>query len=409
MGMFQTISQKHTRLTIKTMYLMLVGFYTGSYTLLSYSSLGKLFSISKLLKGCTVLTILSLILLFAFVLRFRKIKPTMMIGMVLLVGLIAAIELYNSNINLIVMVLFLVIAPFINLSIDELIRFDIKLKFLWLLIIVGLCFIGFLPNVTGYYNGVYKISLGFGQPNVTSFYMCMILCELMVACFKKLKFYSFLWIFFALLIIMQISTARTTIYSFAVIIVLFGIAKIIPRLFQNKLIHLIMVISAPGFACLTYVLTQMYIKKEQFAVFLDRLLSSRLSYQAFYLQYFRISLLGQKGAGDRIDRYVLDNAYFRFLLIYGVILFVCFVVAYMLLMHICLKRNRTELALFVLFIVVTAIGERYALDIAMNISLICLISPKMIPEKRIELEEKKVRLRLKTGKKAKLRLKLRLN
>lgn len=294
------------------------------------------------------------------------------------------------------------VAQFIDFK--RFVRYDLILKTVIFLTVISLCMVGFLDNYTAISESQIKQSLGFTHPNKFSCIAFTILVEWIYVRFEKIKIYEWVLIAIGCYYIKSIGASRTTLYVFMLIYVLFILAKIKPELFYSRIVKLLFVLITPFMAFLSFFTTYLYSKGNIYMYVLDNLLTHRIQFQAQFLEKYAIKLFGQNivltatrtSTYYGTERAILDNAYIRCVLMYGMIFFVMLCALYSILMYQFLNRRRVELAIFSLFFVLYAFGESYMLSTLYNVTLLCFLGiNQMGIVQKEENHKKKFRIRIK--------------
>lgn len=278
------------------------------------------------------------------------------------------VELRIMNMEFLCTVMFILNADKIDFK--RLLKKDYINKLVWLFIIIVLCWLGIVDNIGGvYYDGSYKMSLGFQHPNTLAAFVVAIVLE-WYCTVEKMRFYHIAVGLFSLTCIYFITVSKTSCYIFFVILCLFALTKIFPNLASIRLKNLVGAILPTFLMCLSVELTKLYMSGSEIGRQLNRMLSGRLNLQALYWNRFDVTLFG---ADISWKDYVLDSAYIRCLLQYGLIFSIFLCVSYGMMLYILLKQNRFKLAFLVLFFVIYGFSETSMMRFPINITLILLI------------------------------------
>lgn len=374
--------------SIEKLFLFIWTFYSASYFIFG-SELGVEYSVGSLSKAAAYATIFLQLFMLLFLKRYN-LSDFLKYAVVL--ALIFLIEISNSDRSLLIYVLFVILAQYMD--IDKLLRYDIFLKLCILAVIFGMCAVGITSNYSAVINGTYKQAWGFSHPNVFTCYILIILLEWLCVRYKKMRWYEWLFVAAIALATMQIGGGRTSVYTFAVIFILFILATRTPKLFFTKPIKIAFTVITPLMAAMSFWAASLYNQGNATAIALNSVLSGRLRFAAQFINTYGLRLFGQEidyvssrtshttGATAEI----LDNAYIRCALDWGILFFVIIIIAYILLMRKLLKTRRVELALLCLFFVLLGFGETYMLRPLYNLSVLCLIGFRGEEENALALE-----------------------
>lgn len=378
--------------SVEKMFIAIWTLYSVSYFVLG-SELSTTYSIVNTIQ--TYITYLTILLQLAMFFVINQYKYSELLRYVAVIGVAFLIELSNSSSSFLVMVLFIILAQHIDF--DKLLRYDLMLKLFMLFVIVGMCMVGITDNYSALINGTYKQAMGFAHPNTFTCYVLMILMEFLCVKFKNMKVYDWIITFAGLLIVYSIGGGRSSIYTFVVICFVYIIATVFPRLFKTRLVRLMFTCITPIMAVISFIMAYLYSKGNTIVIALDSVLTNRIYLMSRFFKNYSITLFGQNlnfVSSRSSQRYgtasnILDNAYARCLLLYGLIAFVFVMVAYCILMRKLINSERFELAVFCLFFVILGFGESYMLNVCYNLSLMCLLGVKDVvkqsPEKEAEI------------------------
>lgn len=356
-------------------------FYTGIYYLLWASSLKISFPLAlTTLKIIQIFTIACLVVLFPL----KKMKKKAFFIMLWVVILIMTLELVNSNVEFLTTIMFILCAD--EIDFERLVKIDFKVKITWLNIIFILNLLGIIQNVEGYYyNGDYKMSLGFQHPNTLGAFVIIILLEWLIIQ-RKNKSNKFMiisvMIFFGG-ITWYITASKTALYIFSVIIILEIMTFVCPRIFELKIVPYLFSVMPPILLTISIILTKLYIDHAELALVLNKLLSGRLYLQSLFWKSYPVTLFGQDISGLDI---VLDSGYIRCILQYGIVFTIFLCASYAILLYKLIKYKKYELSFLILFFVTYGFSETSFLRLPLNISLIGLISHKIY----IKTEQNKI-------------------
>lgn len=348
-------------------------FYSSTYCLFWVSSLKRSYSVQGILKVCNYITVALLILLFVFKRQFdrREFNKYILLGAIFI-----GVELFTSNLDFMILALFVLCAA--DLDFEEFIRFDMKMKLFWLCIILLMCYLGITKNFIRYINGAYKQALGFQHPNTFAMFVLIILLEWLYLRSKIMNWAERGCILLIWFVVMQISLSRTTGYMFLAVYVLFGLYRYYPGVFNHKLIRVVCSASMPIMTIVSVVITELYIRRNQFAIELDKLMTHRIRLQALYWKTYPVQLFGQKINVDSSVQVILDSAYIRCLLSYGLVFTVLLCFFYTVLMYKSFAKKQMELAFMMLFFVTMGFGETSMLRIIMNVTLLAVLNQSLV-------------------------------
>ena len=317
----------------------------------------------------------------------KGISVKRLLASVLMCGLLALITLKIWNKQFIVQTLFLLMGQFVDF--DKFIKYDLKLKAVLFGSVVGLCLIGVLDNYIGnFYDGTVKMALGFTHPNTFACFGFAILAEWLYVRSRKITIVEILLILAGFAAIVYFAAARTTSYTFIAVLALYMLYKFFPKIFNLRIVHAAFVLITPMVTVLSFAATYLYGHGNRFARKLNELLSERLSYSWHFLSQYGLSLFGRKmeftstrtSKDTGASAMILDNAYVRCGLMYGILFLILFCAAYMFFFHWCMKKKHIDLALFALYYILIGLGEAYTVNMFYNLSMICILGTLQLKE-----------------------------
>lgn len=168
------------------------------------------------------------------------------------------------------------------------------------------------------------------------------------------------------------------------ILSLLPILKVIlnSKLYINRLIECMIILSIPIFATISLAISYMYNPENKFMVFLNNILTNRLSLGKRGLDEYGLTLLGQdiqmKGLGGTngtiIDYFFIDSSYLQIALKYGIIFLVVLCIYYVLFMKNRLKNGDVLLPILIVIVGINGIIAHHFINPAYNIFLIALFT-----------------------------------
>lgn len=373
--MFENL--KKGKLYFSDFFLIIWTFFSIGFVYFHSTEAVYMYNTERFWSPTLILTAALLIIMFFFK---HRISSKKMIVMVLLCGLSLLIFLKMHGILFAVQILFFVIGQFVDF--DKFIKYDLKLKAVLFGSVVLLCCAGILNNYIGnFYDGTVKMALGFTHPNIFACFGFSILIEWLYVRAKKITIGEILLILAGFAVIVYFAAARTTSYTFMAIFVLYMLFRFFPKIFNLRIVHAAFVLITPVLAVSSFAATYLYGHGNRFARKLNELLSERLSYSWYFLSHYGVSLFGRKMefTSTRTSKdtgaiaMILDNAYVRCGLAYGIIFLVFFCVAYVMFFHWCIKKKHIDLALFALYYILIGLGESYTISLFYNLSIICML------------------------------------
>ena len=233
------------------------------------------------------------------------------------------------------LLLFFVVIASKGIDFKNLVRYDFRIKIIFL-IIVELFYFGGLTN--NYYmyriNGTLRSSMGFSHPNVFGVYIFSLCCEFVYLNYGKIKIYQAVLILCLSFVVTYFSDSRGSQYGIIILLVLLLAIKPkkIEQIFKNKVIKSIIFSLFFIFTILSYVVANNYSNSNKYMVEINTALTGRVNLAAKFLDKYDVNLFGNKleivttkeSAETGKSTMVLDNAYLKILLNYGIIIDIIF-------------------------------------------------------------------------------------
>lgn len=366
------------RLSYKNLFYTIWAFYSAFSILTSSTELAYMYNFNTIIKYTYTAIVLMLGFLYIYPLKLTK---KLFVLHVLFVCLITLIEISITEKNLIIISLF--IMCFRNIKFREMIKFDFVIKLYILLFVLLLYWLGEIDGYEVVINGIYKQSFGFGHPNTFSIYVYTMLLELIYLRFNKMNFLD-IGVFIGVgVLILKIGGGRSSGYTYFAILVVTMICKFFPKIYQTKISALIFTVITPIAAVMSFVLAKLYVLNNEFAVALNTLTTGRLRLSAIFLNKYSLKLFGQeietlgtrRAILNHTNSMILDCAYIKCGLKYGLIFLIILCISYSLFLRKSIKDGNITDALFALFFVVIGIAESYLLAPVFNLSLLLLLEP----------------------------------
>lgn len=237
---------------------------------------------------------------------------------------------------------------------NKFVKFDIAIKIIILLTTITLNRIGIIPEHIVYREDaiIKRYSLGFTNPNVLSLYLTTIMFEVFYILKDKYKILTIPFFIGIIIFINYITNTRTSmivLLATLVFEILYLINKqIFIRIFENKVVKVLIYAVPIVLTAITVICTILYNIDPSKVVVLNKLFSNRLKWYAIFFNEFNISIWG-KPIPDVLRNIILDNAYLKVLLKFGVITYVIFIIFTIL----CKKRiykNKDYVALVLILL-----------------------------------------------------------
>lgn len=279
-----------------------------------------------------IINIVYVLLTFLCIIQAKKysVKTILLIGIsILIIGI--SWQVSNSN-TLIVLLLFIVASKSINFK--DLVKYDIKIKIAFLLIIVLLYYLGLTENYFMYRSdGALRSSMGLSHPNTFGVYIFSICCEYIYIRYPNLKIKELILLLIATFVIDYFSDSRGSTYSMIILILgIVFINKKHTKILEKKAIQNIILSLFIIFTILSLWTANEYSKGNEIMYKLNEILSGRIRFSSQFLNDYSaklfgnsMELLGVKEANETGKQaLVLDNAYVKLILQYGILSYLLF-------------------------------------------------------------------------------------
>lgn len=248
-----------------------------------------------------------LLLILCFVLQSTKYDfKTLFFVILILIGLLVSFLTTNNSI---VFMTFLYIICSRNLDFERFVRFDIKLKILFVILLCIFLATGITHNaVLLRIDGTVRNTFGFSSPNTLGIIILSIICDYIYIIRDKIHLYhSFIFIVIALLI-MKFSDSRTS--SLCIIILAFILPFTKKKIYFKRILPYFIPISI----VISLILILKYGEGNSLVYYIDDLVSTRVKCGYNFYREYGISLLGNRfinysywiGYANTIDCSYLD-------------------------------------------------------------------------------------------------------
>lgn len=372
----QTITYKK-KTNYERVFFFIWTLYSLEYGLLAASELPYMYSLANYKMICDYAVIFLLMFLF---IASQNVRMRNIIKYMFFLILIALIELSITDKTLLIMALFMITAQ--KIDFEKIVRYDIKIKIFLLVTLVSLSLLGVINNYQALINGNFKQAFGFSHPNTFSCFAYVILLEWIYLRFDRLTLADWVLQIICSLLVLHFGGGRASGYTYYLILLLFWIAKVWPRVFFSRPVRFLFIFITPIMALLSFLGAYLYSKGNSIMVLLNQVITSRMGMAARFLETYDITLFGQeietvstrRARLEHVNSLVLDCAYVRCILMYGLLFFILFIVVYMLLFRKILNRKYIPMALFSLYFVILGIGEAYMLNVLYNLTLLFFLN-----------------------------------
>lgn len=347
-----------------------------SYTLIIFSTMFKqVTGINNLLE--TLSTIGIMLLLINCVSNINKLNINKVLILFISV-LMAVITKITSKSNTIFILILLIIAAK-NIKLEELIKYDLKIKIPFMIIIVVLYFLGMTDVNLHYRNGIIRHSMGFSNPNVFSTYILAIIVEYLYLRRKKVNAKDLIIIIIGIFIIYFYADSRTQIFCLIILALIVYINKYTGKKFLNN--SIVNFIVSNIFIILTIfslLIIYFYGQGNDIVQDIDVQTSGRIKQISGVFNEYDVNLFGNKldlvtslqAKLTGKQQTALDNVYIYSLLSYGIIPFIIMCIAMKKYMKTTIKENEDILRTIMLVFLIGGLMERFCIEVQYNIFLL---------------------------------------
>ena len=347
-----------------------------SYTLIIFSTMFKqVTGINNLLE--TLSTIGIMLLLINCVSNINKLNINKVLILFISV-LMAVITKITSKSNTIFILILLIIAAK-NIKLEELIKYDLKIKIPFMIIIVVLYFLRMTDVNLHYRNGIIRHSMGFSNPNVFSTYILAIIVEYLYLRRKKVNAKDLIIIIIGIFIIDFYADSRTQIFCLIILALIVYINKYTGKKFLNN--SIVNFIVSNIFIILTIfslLIIYFYGQGNDIVQDIDVQTSGRIKQISGVFNEYDVNLFGNKldlvtslqAKLTGKQQTALDNVYIYSLLSYGIIPFIIMCIAMKKYMKTTIKENEDILRTIMLVFLIGGLMERFCIEVQYNIFLL---------------------------------------
>lgn len=346
-----------------------------SYVLLKESEIMYLFDTTVLYKTIKyfIIAIFMTKIIFVDKYSFKKI---------LLYLIVLGITFFNTYSAKTDVIFFTLLVAFSAHKVDlkRFIKFDLCVRIFIVSLILFLCFVGVLPNFAREINGSFKQALGFSHPNILCLNVITILLEYMYLN-KKINFKFICINLGALMLLIILCNARTSIYAYLIILFIYVLVKNKEEMFTNKFVKKIVCILPIIMTVISLFLVIQYGNNNDIMIRLDKLLTTRISNGYRFLKEYGINLWGNEieTVGTRTSiitgkaSKILDMGYLRMLICNGVLVCVIFNLILCKFQKLLIEYKDYKLLLICTFFLILGLTENNIYNIAFNFTLIAFI------------------------------------
>jgi len=280
--------------------------------------------------------------------------------------IIGGVVSYFTTKDIIIFELLLMVAASIGFKFNEVVKNDFRSKIIIFILIVSSYLLGYTStNFTIVRNGELRNAFGFYHPNTFGMYVMIIFLEY-IYLMKPKNIRLILSSVLLATFVNFSSNARSAVYgivSATILVILRGYVK---KSIQNKIIAFILGNIYVILFIISIFVTILYINKNDLALYINELMTRRLSLQAEYMSRYDIKLFG-----NMIDfTKTLDNGYLKCLLNYGILVTILYAWVNYSVIKKAIKNNNFIIAIYIVILQVYTMSESSMLYIYFNIFLL---------------------------------------
>lgn len=298
-------------------------------------------------------------LLLCILLKIKTYRKKELIFMVFSLIVITISWIISKNNS--IFILFLFIFAMKNIEFDSLIKFDLKMKILFVPIVIGLHYLGLTNDLIMYReDGTVRSSMGFGHPNTFAVYLFAIFCEYIYLNRDKKRFLGISILAIVVFnMINYFSDSRGSAYTIIMLYLFITVKKIdFIGLINKKFVKYFLTSIIFIFTAFSYFISINYNPYNKMMYEINKIFTGRISSSYKFLNNYNINLLGnelyivstKQSLLTGENTIILDNAYIKLILQLGIITYLIFAIYYTLSIRKAYSKNNYILViLFFIF------------------------------------------------------------
>ena len=340
-------------------------FYISYFFFSLYSFFGIIDNFKVPLKYLTFISMALIIIEFLVQLKKYKYKEIIKLFILLILSLIFV---YKTN-NYLILKLVLIIISVKNVDLDAQIKYDIKLRVIFLGIMLILLNVGIATDVTALFGEKIRHSMGFTNPNVLGHHILILCMELLFIYRNSKKITTNIICILIMGISYYYSGSRTAVLLFILLIFCFFILRKNKDICEKKYIKSIIKYSPIWTTVLVFFVFYLYKSGNQLGIVINNLLSGRLLNIDYFSSNFPITLFG---SDLTIISKSCDTAPIYMLYAFGIVGLFLYIFSFIKLFSILYKRRNYHLIIIMFIFVLYGISEKVWLCADCNLILACL-------------------------------------
>jgi hypothetical protein len=295
----------------------------------------------------------------------------------LIIGIVFAVIITYYSETKDILFLFLFIVAIKNLRLRNVAQVIFYSLMTTTIIIIGLSLTGAIVNVIFTRNIRVGFGMGFNHPNVFGHIMLSICILQVYLRYNKLRIHDYIFLLTMLFVTWEATKSRSTISMMILLIFLLILKKVINTYYMYEILKRISKIVIIASPIITIILGIIYSNSNLLLVKINNLLSDRILWENIYYKMYGIKMFGTNMVNNssaeiytsNYNVQVLDNAYMNYIIHYGVVFLITFVLMYYFLVdHTNKKYTSLILSIFIVFL--SGISDNYILSIPYNFTLL---------------------------------------
>ena len=268
------------------------------------------------------------------ILKNKILKKNTLVKLIF-ITIISLISYYLSRNSTIsdssIVMLILIVFAAKNIEFDKIVKFDLKIKLIFLIMVIALYFLGLTNGGEVIYrDGVARFSLGLGHANILGITMASIILEYIYLKREKINKLHLISLLIGLVVISYVTSSRGSLVLVGLMFLLVLFKKQIYNIVYKKNVRSIVINSFLLLIILSLFMTMLYSNGSSFGILLNNLFSNRLYYINNFINYYDLTLFGQNlifSGSDAVNLYgtytqILDNCFIYLILRFGIVSFV---------------------------------------------------------------------------------------
>jgi len=314
-------------------------FYVSYFLFMLYAFFGTIAIFREPLKQLTNVSMA--IILFVLIFQLRKYKMKELIKMLLLL-LVSFIFVVVSK-NYLFLKLSLIVLISKNISFDKKISFDVKLRVIFLLVMVA------------FYNYSIRHSIGFSNPNVLGLHTFILCLELLYLNKNKLSILKIILYTSIMLFSHHFSGSRTALYLYFISLILFYIYKLKPQFFSKGVVKKLISYSPIITTIIIAVSYLLYSNNYSIGLIIDKITSGRLLNINYFVHNYKLSLFG---SDISIANKSCDTAVVYMLYAFGYLGCFIYIYSFQRLLKVLYKKNLIGIVIIIFIFMLYGISEK---------------------------------------------------